>query len=248
MKKTFLFFALVFSCFMFSACNSDEESLESINSTSNVSKNVNEDVVKLLQLFESKHFKNLDEAASYARKLAGNVTPITRAVNEEDFATAHISPEAYRTLEEMKSVKIDTLASLEKLRSQLIYIVENSKLDKNSAEYQSLRCSADAAVEVIYYSKSLQDTSTITRSSRTSKGATKTSKEATKRSKKEATKKIPIDWTGAIRCIIGTIGSTGLGAVGGAGAGTFTLPIIGTISGTALGAVSGAMVGCATFC
>ena len=233
MKKTFLFFALVFSCFMFCACNSDEESLESINSTSNVSKNVNEDVVKLLQLFESKHFKNLDEAASYARGLAGNVTPITRAVNEEDFAAAHISPEAYRTLEEMKSVEIDTLASLEKLRSQLVYIVENSKLDKNSAEYQSLRCSADAAVEVIYYSKSLQDNSTITRSSKTSKGATQTSS---------------INWAGAIRCIIGTVGSAGLGAVGGAGAGTFTLPIIGTISGTALGAVSGAMVGCATFC
>ncbi|EAE0903711.1 ComC/BlpC family peptide pheromone/bacteriocin [Listeria monocytogenes] len=53
---------------------------------------------------------------------------------------------------------------------------------------------------------------------------------------------------GAIGCVLGTAGSTGLGFLAGVGAGTVTLPIIGTVSGGALGGWSGAAMGAATFC
>lgn len=64
------------------------------------------------------------------------------------------------------------------------------------------------------------------------------------------------DWWDTTKCIIGSTGMAGMGAVAGAGVGgagcTVVLPIIGTVAcgtvGAVVGGVSGAMVGVATFC
>ncbi|MEO6611818.1 MAG: hypothetical protein ABIT05_13760 [Chitinophagaceae bacterium] len=52
----------------------------------------------------------------------------------------------------------------------------------------------------------------------------------------------------AIRCGLGTIGGALLGSLGGAAAGTFTLPVIGTASGAAVGFWGGAMAGASQSC
>lgn len=57
-----------------------------------------------------------------------------------------------------------------------------------------------------------------------------------------------IKGNGIVKCVLGTVGSTGIGFLGGAGVGTVTLPIIGTVSGGTVGAWSGAATGVATFC
>ena len=53
---------------------------------------------------------------------------------------------------------------------------------------------------------------------------------------------------GILKCVGGTLGSVGLGALAGAAVGTITLPVVGTVSGAAVGAISGALVGAAEFC
>jgi hypothetical protein len=52
----------------------------------------------------------------------------------------------------------------------------------------------------------------------------------------------------AIRCGLGTIGGALLGSLGGAAAGTFTVPVIGTASGAAVGFWGGAMAGASQSC
>lgn len=58
-------------------------------------------------------------------------------------------------------------------------------------------------------------------------------------------------WSSAwqvVKCVAGTAGSAGLGAIAGASVGTITLHVVGTVSGTAVGGWSGSLVGIASFC
>ena len=67
---------------------------------------------------------------------------ITRAINENE--VDNISDEALETLEEMKTINIDSINTVEELRKKLKTIVISSKLDKKSNEYKVLLLSVDA--------------------------------------------------------------------------------------------------------
>jgi hypothetical protein len=54
-------------------------------------------------------------------------------------------------------------------------------------------------------------------------------------------------WRG-FKCVAGTAGTIGTGALGGSATGGLTLPIIGHVSGGIIGGISGAGVGIASFC
>lgn len=49
------------------------------------------------------------------------------------------------------------------------------------------------------------------------------------------------------KCILGTAGMAGLGALTGGGAGS-VIPALGTTAGAVYGGIAGALVGAATFC
>ena len=200
-------------------CSNDPE--EVINDFKKELDEVNE-ISQIKSAFESKGFKSVEEAAAYANSLIQDIKPISRAINEDDYAE-RIPPEVMEVIESMKNIKVDTEASPETLRLQLKEIVQNSTLSPNSQEYNILMNSVDIAVEAIYYAMELEAPKATTRGF------------------------LGTAWK-VVKCVAGTAGSAGLGAVGGAGVGTVTLPVIGTVSGTALGGWSGALVGVATFC
>lgn len=208
-----LFFIIISSC--------GNESEELVADSKNTQTEV-DDILQIKNTFESKGFKSIEEAALYANSLVQEIKPISKAINEDDYAK-NISPEAMLVIENMRNIKVDTDASPEVLRTQLKEIVKNSSLPKASQEYNILINSVDIAIEAIYYSMELEASQAMT------KGF----------------------WGSAwqvVKCVAGTAGSAGLGAVAGAGVGSITLPVIGTVSGTALGGWSGALVGVATFC
>ena len=192
-------------------CSNDPE--EVINDFKKELDEVNE-ISQIKSAFESKGFKSVEEAAAYANSLIQDIKPISRAINEDDYVE-RISPEVMEVIESMKNIKVDTEASPETLRIQLKKIVQNSTLSPNSQEYNILMNSVDIAVEAIYYVMELEAPKATTR------GFWGTA------------------WK-VVKCVAGTAGSAGLGAVGGAG--------VGTVTSSFLGGWSGALVGVATFC
>lgn len=211
-------------CVAFTSCDNEDDF---VSQSENVSAETN-DVQKIREMFESKNFQSLDEAAAYADSIIKTVEPITRALNEDDYLENSLSPEALSVIEQMKNLKVDGDCSIESLRTILKEIVHNSNLLENSHEYNILLYSIDTAIEVIYYVQEIQAANELSPVTRFS-----------------------INWdkvTQVVRCVGGTVGAAGLGAISGATVGTVTLPIIGTVSGTSLGCWCGAMTGAATFC
>ncbi|MGL5014903.1 MAG: hypothetical protein ACRC6V_11515 [Bacteroidales bacterium] len=205
--------------FILSSCSNESEELATDSKNTQIEV---DEISQIKNAFESKGFKTIEEAALYANSLVQQIKPISKAITEDDYAK-DISPEAMQVIENMRNIDVDTDASPEVLRTKLKEIVKNSSLPKASQEYNILINSVDIAIEAIYYSMELEASQAMT------KGF----------------------WGSAwqvVKCVAGTAGSAGLGAVAGAGVGTVTLPVIGTVSGTALGGWSGALVGVATFC
>ena len=172
-------------------CSNDPE--EVINDFKKELDEVNE-ISQIKSAFESKGFKSVEEAAAYANSLIQDIKPISRAINEDDYVE-RISPEVMEVIESMKNIKVDTEASPETLRLQLKEIVQNSTLSPNSQEYNILMNSVDIAVEAIYYAMELEAPKATTRGF------------------------LGTAWK-VVKCVAGTAGSAGLGAVGGAGVGT----------------------------
>lgn len=219
MKKPFKLMTVL--CLIFSIFISCSNTDELIKETSELTEAENS-IIKMKELFESKNFRTINDAALYAKELVQDIKPITRAINEDDYI-AKISPCALLVIEKMKNIEVNTNKSPENYRQDLKQIIEDSELSKESVEYKYLLESVDITIEVIYYAMEIEASTAVSR------GFWDTA------------------WS-VVKCIGGTAGSAGLGILGGAGVGTVTLPIIGTVSGTALGGWSGALVGVATFC
>lgn len=217
--KALTYFLSLFVMFVVVSCSSDSE--EATKSSKNEPTKFNE-ITQIKSAFESKDFQSIEEASAYANSLIQDIKPISRAINEDEYIE-NVSPEVWEVIDNMRNIKADTEASPEALRTQLKEIVKNSSLSPSSTEYGILMYSVDIAIEAIYYAMELE------------------APEATTRGFWGSAWKV-------VKCVAGTAGSAGLGAVAGAGVGTVTLPVIGSVSGTALGGWSGALVGIATFC
>lgn len=178
----------------------------------------NQDIIKLQALFQSKEFSNFDEVLSFSESLVTGADTKMRSVENIE-----ISEEALSVVEKMQNIQVDTESSPEVYRNELNKILDDSDLDKNSSEYQALAISIEATIAAINYKMQLDMPEFHTRGFWSKAWA-------------------------AVKCVGGTAGSAGLGALAGAGVGTMTVPVIGTVSGTALGGWSGALVGVATFC
>ena len=131
-----------------------------------------------------------------------------------------ISDEALITLGKMENVQTSKGMTIDNYHQELLNILLSSRLDSNSHEFIALYEAIEATVAIIEYKASFE----------------------------VATKGFWSDVWDVAKCVGGTIGSAGLGALAGAAVGTITVPVIGTVSGTAVGAVSGALVGAASFC
>lgn len=167
------------------------------------------EVLQIKKAFESKNFKSIKEAAFYANSLIQDIKPITRAINEDDYLEK-LSPNVIKVIERMKNIKPNTDKSPEALRLQLKEVINKSNLSKESQEYLILTNSVDIAIEAIYYAMQIENPQAITRGF----------------------------WSSAwqvVKCVAGTAGSAGLGAIAGASVGTITLHVVGTVSGTSVG-------------
>ena len=96
--KWILVLTMVFS--MLVSCGSNDELVEKTNELPEIEN----EIVKLKELFESKNFNSVNDAASFAKELVQNISPITRAINEDDYIES-ISPEAMVVIEKMKKLR-----------------------------------------------------------------------------------------------------------------------------------------------
>jgi len=199
-------------------------------------------IVPLLTIFliscdriesEPIHEDNIGDLAKLTNLLRGqNFTTFKEAVSysEANFKLGtktksnpedlSISNEAMATLNRMENIQVSEGMTLYDYYQELLNVLFSSELDANSHEFVALYEAAGATVAMIEYKAGFE----------------------------VATKGFWSDLWDAAKCVGGTVGSAGLGALAGAAAGTITLPVVGTISGTVVGAVSGALVGVATFC
>ncbi len=201
------------------SCQNSTEDIESV--LTNETK-THSDLEIIRTAFENQNFTSVSEAANFAKETLIGINSVTRALNDDEYLY-EMSSEAAAVIDEMKNITVDTDSSPENLRAQLKEVIYFSKLNKESNEYYILLESVDIAMEVIYYAMHLEQSEAVTRGF----------------------------WSDAwsvVKCVAGTAGSAGTGALAGAGIGTVTVPVIGTVSGTALGAWSGGLVGLATFC
>lgn len=177
-----------------------------------------EDISKIEYLAYSKDFRNFHLAQEYFSEL--DIEVHTKANSTKDL---ELSNEVMITLNRLENVMIEEDESLEDCRIKLLNILNSGPLEKDSKEYQAIKIGIDATIAVCNYKMQMETYKAVT------KGF----------------------WNSAwnvIKCVGGTAGSAGLGAIAGAAVGTVTLPLVGTVSGTALGGWSGALVGVASFC
>jgi len=141
--KHLKFFSVTFLFLSIFSCSNSPESI--LSSSSSSSSQLNE-VTQIINVFKNENFVSSEEALSFMANLVQNNEMtnkvITRAINENE--VDNISDEALETLEEMKTINIDSINTVEELRKKLKTIVISSKLDKKSNEYKVLLLSVDA--------------------------------------------------------------------------------------------------------